>query len=135
MLEHVFPYMRTVVWSLAGWVAAFVATTGLAVAQPVDRCSHDSFPVDGGTVAISVCAPAATGSPVVLTETLVRGSASFERTLSIDVVSGASVTRAVDEIPLDQFGSPKRLHLTIAYRAGRASIEHALLLPGAVVLK
>ena len=127
--------MRTVVWSLAGWVAALVATTGLAVAQPADGCSHDSFPVDGGAVAISVCAPGTTGSPIVLTETLVRGSVSFARSLSIDVVSGANVTRAVDEIPLDQLGSPKRLHVTIAYRAGRATIEHALLLPGAVVLK
>jgi hypothetical protein len=135
LLEHVFRYMRTVVRSLAGWAAALAATSGFASAQPADRCSRESFPVDGTPLSISVCAPTDARSPVAIAETLARGSASFERTLTVDVVPGASVARAVDEIPLDQLGVAKRLHLTIAYRAGRATIEHALLLPGAVVLK
>lgn len=135
LLEHVFPYMRTVVRSLAGAVAALAATSGLAVAQSADRCSRESFPVDGTPLAITVCSPADSQSPVALAETLVRGSASFDHTFTVDVVRGASVTHAVDEIPLDQLGIAKRLHLTIAYRAGRATIEHALLLPGALVLK
>jgi len=127
--------MRTVVGSLAGWVAALIAASGIAGAQPAARCSHESFPVDGSPLAVTLCAPPDVTSPLALTETLARGSASFERTLTIDVVRGASVTRAVDEIPLDPLGSTKHLHLTIAYRDGNATIEHALLLPGALVLK
>lgn len=127
--------MRTVAGSLAGWTAAMAATAGLAGAQPADRCTHDSFPVEGTPLAIAVCVPPDGRTPVAVTETLVRGSASFERTLTIDVVRGATVTRAVDEIPLDRLGSTKHLHLTIAYRDGTATIEHALLLPGALVLK
>jgi hypothetical protein len=127
--------MRTVVRSLAGWAAALAATSGYALAQPADRCSRESFPIDGNPLAITVCAPADAQSPVGIAETFARGTASFERTLSVDVVRGAKVTRAVDEISLDQVGVAKRLHLTIAYRDGRATIEHALLLPGALVLK
>jgi len=127
--------MRTVVGSLAGWVAALIAASGIAGAQPAAHCSHESFPVDGSPLAVTLCAPPDATSPLALTETLARGSASFERTLTIDVVRGASVTRAVDEIPLDPLGSAKHLHLTIAYRDGNATIEHALLLPGALVLK
>jgi hypothetical protein len=55
--------------------------------------------------------------------------------LTIDIVDGAPVTRAVDDIPLTDLGSNKQLHITIAYRSGSAVLEHALLLPGAVVLK
>jgi hypothetical protein len=72
---------------------------------------------------------------VTVTETFVRGGQRLTRPLTIEVVSGASVTRAVDDVPLTELGSNKQLHLTIAYRPGEASLEHALLLPGAVVLK
>jgi hypothetical protein len=127
--------MRTVAGSLAGWAAAMTAAAGIAGAQTADRCTRETFPVDGAPLAIAVCVPADARVPVAATETFTRGSASFDRTLTIDVVRGAAVTRAVDEVPLDRLGSPKRLHLTIAYRDGTATIEHALLLPGAVVLK
>jgi hypothetical protein len=65
----------------------------------------------------------------------VRGAQRLSRPLTIDVVKGATITRAVDDVPLADLGSAKQLHLTIAYRNGEAVLEHALLLPGAVVIK
>jgi hypothetical protein len=130
--------MRTIGRSLAGTVVAaavLAATAGPTWAQSGDRCTRESFAVDGTPVAVTLCVPASAGSRVAVNETFTRGSASLSRTLSLDVVPGASVTRTVDEVALDSIGSPKRLHLTIAFRDGQATVEHALLLPGAVVLK
>ncbi len=81
------------------------------------------------------CVSGPPAARVTVTETFVRGPQRLSRPLNIDVVSGAAVTRAVDDVPLAELGSNKALHLTIAYRNGRAVLEHALLLPGAVVLK
>lgn len=130
--------MRTVSGTLAGFTftaTALAVTAGAALAQSGDRCTRESFPVDGAPVAVTLCVPADAKSRVPVSETFARGSASFSRTLSLDVVPGANVTRTVDEVPLESLGSPKRLHLTIAFRDGQAAVEHALLLPGAVVLK
>jgi hypothetical protein len=92
--------------------------------------------VDGGPVAATFCVAAgAPAARVTVNETFERGGKQFSRPLTIDVVSGASVTRAVDDVPLTDLGSDKTLHLTVAYRPGSAVLEHALLLPGAVVLK
>jgi hypothetical protein len=115
--------------------AVLVASAGIAAAQSGDACTHDSFPVDGTPVAVTLCASPASANAVAIAETLTRGSATFNRSLSVEVVRGASVTRTVDDVPLGALGSTKLLHLTIAYRDGKAAIEHALLLPGAVVLK
>ena len=81
------------------------------------------------------CVAGPPAARVTVTETFVRGEQRLSRPLPIDTVSGATVTRAVDDVPLTDLGSNKQLHLTIAYRNGEATLEHALLLPGAVVLK
>lgn len=114
-------------------VCALVASAGAASAQ--DHCSRDSFAVDGSPVAVSLCVEDGSTSPVAVTATFSRGSSSFSRSLPVTVVAGATVSRAVEEVALDPLGVGKRLHLTIAYRQGRAVVEHAMLLPGAIVLK
>jgi hypothetical protein len=106
-----------------------------ASADPTARCTHESWPVEGQALTATLCVPATTGAHVTVSETVARNGQSLTRSLELDVVNGSAVTRAIDTVPLDAVGSAKQLHLTIAYRAGEAAVEHALLLPGAVVLK
>ena len=100
-----------------------------------ENCTHDALTIDGTATAATFCVAGPATARVTVNETFVRGGQKMTRPLVIDVVNGATVTRAVDDVALTEIGSSKVLHLTIAYRAGEATLEHALLLPGAVVLK
>ncbi len=122
--------MRTFVAFLAFLVAGISA----AQAQPTQRCSHDTFDVNG-PVTVTVCAGAPEGRNVAVTETVKAAGGSFTHTTAIEVLPGASASRTVDDLSLAQLKLPYTLHVTLAYRDGTASIEHALLLPGAVPLK
>ncbi|HEY5340541.1 MAG TPA: hypothetical protein VIK27_05905 [Candidatus Aquilonibacter sp.] len=126
--------MRLLARSLAGTTVAFLAAGAAALAQG-ENCTHDTFAVDGTPLTATFCVSGPPSARVTVTETFVRGQQRLSRPLSIDVVSGATVTRVVDDVPLAELGSNKQLHLTIAYRGGQAVLEHALLLPGAIVLK
>lgn len=119
--------------SFAGTTVAFLAAGATALAQG-ENCTHDTLPVDGAPIAATFCV-AAPPPHVSVTETFVRGEQRITRPLVLDVLDGAPVTRAVDDVPLGELGSKTQLHLTIDYRGGIATLEHALLLPGAVVLK
>jgi hypothetical protein len=124
--------MRTFVAVLA-LLAASVAP---ALTQPAQRCSRDAFPVAGQSVAVTVCAGAPDGAKTVaVTETFKNATASFNHTTSIEVLPGAAVSRAVDDVSLAPLGLQYTLHLTLAHREAAVTIEHALLLPGAVPLK
>jgi hypothetical protein len=127
--------MRHLVRSAAAATVACLALTGTVLAQGGDRCTHDLLTVDGAALTATFCVTPSADRHVVVAETFTRGAQSFSRSLALDAVEGATVTRAVDDIPLTEFGSPKQLHVTVAYRNGIATLEHALLLPGAVVLK
>jgi hypothetical protein len=126
--------MRLLASSLAGTTVAFLAAGATALAQG-ENCTHDSLTVDAAAVLATFCVSGPAAARVTVTETFVRGTQRLTRPLAIDIVHGATVTRAVDDVPLTDLGSSKQLHLTIAYRSGEAVLEHALLLPGAVVLK
>ena len=126
--------MRLLARSLAGTTVAFLAAGATALAQG-DNCTHDTLTIDGIPTAASFCVSGPPATRVTVTETFAHGDQHMTRPLQIDIVSGATVTRAVDDVPLIDFGSNKQLHLTIAYRGGQAVLEHALLLPGALVLK
>jgi len=126
--------MRTfaAVFALLGLAASFAP----ASAQPAQRCSHETFPVAGHAVAVTVCAGAHDGGKTVaVTETFKNATASFNRTTAIEVLPGAAASRAVDDVSLAPLGLQYTLHLTLAYREAAVTIEHALLLPGAVPLK
>jgi hypothetical protein len=127
--------MRHLVRSLAGTTVAFLAAAGTVLAQGGDRCTTDVLSIDGETVNASFCVAGQPGAQVVIDETFTRGAQTFTRPLTLAVVNGATVTRTIDDVPLAGIGSNKQLHLTIAYRGGTATLEHALLLPGALVLK
>jgi hypothetical protein len=106
-----------------------------AGADPSDRCTRESWGVDGLPLSATLCVPAEPGTRILVSETFARNGQTLQRTLEIDPVNGAEISRAIDTVPLDAIGSSKQLHLTVAYRNGHADVEHALLLPGAVVLK
>jgi hypothetical protein len=126
--------MRLLARSLAGTTVAFLAAGAAALAQG-ENCTRDTLTIEGTATTATFCVAGPPAARVTVTETFVRGHQRFTRPLQIDVVDGAAVTRAVENVPLTEFGSDKQLHLTIAYRRGEAILEHALLLPGAVVLK
>ncbi len=124
--------MRTFVAALV-LVAASAAS---ASAQPAQRCSHETFPVAGQPVTVTVCAGAPdSGRSVLVGETFKNAATSFAHTTSIEVLPGAAASRTVDDVTLAPLGLQFTLHLTLAYRDAAVSIEHALLLPGAVPLK
>jgi hypothetical protein len=78
---------------------------GAAALAQGDNCTHDTFAIDGAPTAATFCVSGPHAARVTVTETF------------------------------GDLGSDKQLHLTIAYRNGQAILEHALLLPGALVLK
>lgn len=118
----------------SAFTAVFVLTaTATAFAQN-DRCSRDQFSVDGTTVTAATCAPASADSKVTIALTLSAGGASLSHATTLDLLPG-SVSRTIDDISLEKLGLKRTLHVTLAYRAGTAILEHALLLPGAVPIK
>jgi hypothetical protein len=124
--------MRTFVAVLALLAASIVP----ALPQPAQRCSRDTFPVGGQSVAVTVCAGAPdSGKSVAVAETFKTAAASFNHSSSIEVLPGAAASRTVEDVSLAPLGLQYTLHLTLAYRQAAVSIEHALLLPGAVPLK
>jgi hypothetical protein len=124
--------MRTFVAVLA----LFVASIAPALPQPASRCSREVFPVAAQAVSVTVCAGAPdSGKTVAVTETFKNAKASFDQTTSIEVLPGAAASRAVQDVSLAPLGLQFTLHLTLAYREAAVTIEHALLLPGAVPLK
>jgi hypothetical protein len=124
--------MRTFVAVLA----LLAASAGSVLAQPAQRCSSETFSVGGQPVKVTVCAGAPDGGKTVaVTETFKSGSGSFNHSASIEVLPGASASRAVDDVSLAPLGLQFTLHLTLAYREAAVTVEHALLLPGAVPLK
>ena len=115
--------MRLLARSLAGTTVVFLAASASALAQG-ENCTHDTLAIDGTATAATFCVAGPPAARVTVTETFARGDKRLSRPLTIDIVDGAT-----------ELGSDKQLHLTIAYRGGSAVLEHALLLPGAVVLK
>jgi len=121
--------------SFAAVLALLALSAASAAAQPGQRCSRDTFDVNGKAVIVTVCAAAPQGGKVAVSESFKGGSGSFSHAAAIDVLSGATVSRAVDDEALAPLGINATLHLTLAYRGGAVSVEHALLLPGAIPLK
>jgi hypothetical protein len=117
-------------------LAFFAASIVPASAQPAQRCSHETFPIAGQPLVVTVCAGAPNGGKTVaVTETFKNTSTSFNHTASIEVLPGAAASRATDDVSLAPLGLQYTLHMTLAYREAGVIIEHALLLPGAVPLK
>jgi len=129
--------------TLAVGCAATFARASAAAAP----CSLDTFSIEGAALAVEVCAPAESlvGTKVTLTERFtVKGQTPLERALVVEVLPKAGTSRSIDDVSLAKLGINKTLHLTIVFKAGPstgsgrpagASLEHALLVPGAIALK
>jgi hypothetical protein len=123
--------MRTIARSLAGTIAGIGMLGSPLVVAAADRCTRNTWPVDGAPLTATICLTA----PTTVAESFERNGATITRSLTFEAVGGADAARAIDTVALDEIGSPKRLHVTVVVRGGVASVEHALLLPGALVLK
>lgn len=132
-------------FQLAGAALAFLAAAAAPPATPTPTyvCSNDSFSIDGRQVSVALCVAdnAAKRSPdgkrtiVTISERLASSDLTYSRDVVLDFLTGAELSRTIDDIPLDKIGIQKQLHLTIGYRPGSVQLEHALLIPGAVALK
>ena len=119
----------------SAFAAVLVLTAATAASAQSDRCTKDALTIEGAPVTATICIPAgATGPKLAVTETLVGGTATIRHTTSFDLLP-AGVSRTVDDIALDRLGSRRTLHVTLAYREGIVTLEHALLLPGAIPVK
>ncbi len=117
-------------------LAILAASIAPALAQPAQRCSHETFAVGGQPVAVTVCAGAPNGGKTVsVSETFKSSTTSFNHATSIELLPGAAASRATDDVLLAPLGLQYTLHMTLVYREAGVIIEHALLLPGAVPLK
>ncbi len=123
--------------SLVALTCALPALSAAALAAD-DVCTTSTLPIDGTEVTATFCtAPArvAVGGTATVTETFRAGEKSVNSSIDIPVAASDGVSRGIDDIKLDPLGLKRSLHVTVAYRAGRATLEHALLLPGAIPLK
>lgn len=127
--------------ALAMAVAAGAASRSPALAD----CSSDAFTIDGKALVVGICtlerrpatrAKAPSGDAETLQETIsLKGHAALIRTTAYSRLSSDATARTIDDVPLQSLGIAKTLHMTLAVRGGNARLEHALLVPGAVVLK
>lgn len=125
--------------------AAVAIAAGPRTVSAAASCTSDTFTVDRTALTVTVCTverrpPAHGKAPPsddgALQETLaVKGRAPVTRTVTYTRVPSEETARTIDDVPLQPLGIGKTLHVTLAVRGGAARVEHALLIPGAVVLK
>ena len=126
----------------AAFAAALVALSVTPVSAPAAQgCSTDAFTAHGTPLTVVLCVGPPVGRSVpkagaTVIETLAtKGQEPIVRRVAIDAALADAVVRTIDDAPLGALGISGTLHMTIAYRGGSAHLEHALLVPGAIVLK
>jgi hypothetical protein len=125
--------LRLFVSAIAG-VALCFSFAAIAFAASAG-CSHDALTIDGMPVTVVLCATKSDPKTVTVSETFTSKSATLAHATTIDVLPGEESSRGIDDVPLAQLAIAKTIHITMHYRAGAITLEHALLLPGAVPLK
>jgi len=124
------------IFRVAAVLAGFTVLDGRAAAQSVPRCSAYSLGIDGTTVTARFCVPG--GPPaatVTVSEIFSAHGLSFTKLLGLATIPGQRTTHAIDDIDLAPLAVARTLHVTLAYREGRVTLEHALALPGAIPVK
>lgn len=117
-------------------ILGVAASLGAPASAQSARCSHDALSLDGLPLEARFCVPADAGAPTVtVTETFSARGGSVEKTVALTVVAGARISRTIDVVDLEPLGVAHSLHVTLAFRAGLVTLEHALALPGAIPLK
>ncbi|MFN2460800.1 MAG: hypothetical protein ABR591_08965 [Candidatus Velthaea sp.] len=119
----------------AAVLALAAAFSAPAVAQTAKGCAGDILPVGGVAVCATFTAGAPAGRSVVVHESFTGAGKSTAKDLTIEIVPGAKASRTLDDVDLSPIVTGRSLHMTLRYDGGTVTLEHALLLPGAVPLK
>lgn len=111
-------------------------------AAQADPCTHRSLAIQGMPVTITLCTTGQRPGSSAAGKTLVVGlqeefqgpKGSFSRTTSLEFLGGVAVSRTFDDVAIDRLGVARTLHMTLSLRGGSVTLEHAMLVPGAVPL-
>ena len=109
-------------------------------AQASSHCATRAASIEGSAVEITLCAGAshavssAAGKVVTvdLEQQFKAPKGSFAQTGPVEFLAGAAVSRAILDVAIDKLGIAKTLHMTLTLKDGRVTLEHAMLLPGAI---
>ena len=120
---------------------SFFVAAALLMAPPVlaaTPCSSDQFPVDGHQVTVQLCTvgdPPAHGAAMPVQATISGNHQAITQIVDLHLLGTTGTAHAIDDVSLEPLGIHRLVHLTIGYNQGRAHLEHALLVPGAIPLK
>ena len=118
-------------------LALFPSFSLAAVAAP---CTHRSLRIEGMPVALTLCTlgqrpgSSAAGKTVEVsvTEDFEGPKGAFRRAATLEFLGGVAVSRTIDDVAIEPLGLSGTLHMTLALKEGNVTLEHAMLLPGAV---
>lgn len=111
---------------------ALAAVPLLATAQ--ESCSHESWQISGAPVRVDVCAERS-GAAAVLAIHVSGPNGDFTDRKPVHYAPNVGPSRVIENVALAQVGLHGVLHLSLAYDGDHASVESALLTPGAIQLK
>ena len=125
---------------LASSLAFVLLPAALALPAVADPCSHRALTIEGMAVEVTLCAtaqhpgasPAGKTLEVAVQEEFKGPKGSFSRATTLEFLGGVAVSRTIDDVAIDRLGLSRTLHMTLALREGNLTLEHAMLLPGAV---
>lgn len=118
---------------------AFVGAISSSSAGTAAACSHDRLRIEKQSIGITLCP----GTPSIVDGTVRLPSqlrldlrkASLDRSLLLRYPPLTPHPRAVVDVDLTPLGIAKTLHLSLVPHGDEISIEHAVLLPGPVLLR
>jgi hypothetical protein len=118
---------------------AFAGAISSSSAGTAAACSHDHLRIEKQAVSVTLCP----GIPRIADGTvrlplqlrLDGRPASLNERLLLRYPQLAPHPRAVDDVDLTPLGIAKTLHLSLIPHGNEISIEHAVLLPGPILLR
>jgi len=114
------------------FAAGLCVAASAAPATAASGCVSQRFATPETTIATTVCSSAPVDGKVAVTQTFSAGGKSIERALTIELVPGATTSRANDAFDLSPLGVSRTLHIHLRYAAGLTRMTGGLLTPGAI---
>ena len=121
-------------YSVLKVLSAFVLAAVPLIASAQESCSQESWLISGSKVNVVVCAERASSGAVVTVAVSGPGG-QFNDRKAVRMVPSVGPARVLENVNLGEVGLHGTLHLSLAYDGSRATIESALLTPGAIQLK
>ena len=125
----------------AGLLAIAVALAFASPAVARAACTSEAFTVEGSPLSIELCLTSVTLDPATssrvahVAATTSTASRSATAQLALLLPMGSTAAHAPATIELAPVGLVGTLHLTLHVTPNSASIDSALLTPGAVIIK